>query len=288
MTEVEIRPATTADLSGIQDVLAAHDESATWPDLPGWPYLGHLLDRSGSRMVVAVAEDDGAVIGMGCSVTVGRPDVRFLTDLFIHPERQDKGIGRALMEAALDGTTGRITFSSADPRALGMYIRAGMRPYWPLLYLHVPRGAVVVDDALTAEPADAARTGSLSLAWTGMDRTEDFAHYARLPEGGGYVIRDPLGEPAAVVWAHRRRSVQGRVLAHATLAPGTDPVAAGLAALRAAVGETDSLIASIPGPHPVVPAILERGARIEDRDTYCATDPAILDPERIFPSPGYL
>lgn len=286
MTEVEVRPATNADLPGIQAVLAAHDESATWPDLPGWPYLEHLLGRSGARMVVAVG--DGSVIGMGSSVAVGSQDVRFLTDLFIHPERQDKGVGRALMEAALDGTTGRITFSSADPRALGMYIRAGMRPWWPLLYLSVPREAVLGDDAHTAESADAATTGSLSLAWTGMDRVEDFAHYARLPEGTGHVVRDARGEPVAVAWAHRRRSVPGRVLAHATLAPGADPVGVGLAALRAAVAETPSLIASIPGPHPVVPAILERGARIEDRDTYCATDPGILDPERIFPSPGYL
>jgi hypothetical protein len=28
--------------------------------------------------------------------------------------------------------------------------------------------------------------------------------------------------------------------------------------------------------------------RIDDTDTFCATDPGLLDPERLFPSPGLL
>jgi hypothetical protein len=44
----------------------------------------------------------------------------------------------------------------------------------------------------------------------------------------------------------------------------------------------------VPGPHPAVATLLEAGARIGDTDTFCATDPDLLDTERLFPSPGML
>jgi hypothetical protein len=34
--------------------------------------------------------------------------------------------------------------------------------------------------------------------------------------------------------------------------------------------------------------MLESGIRILDRDTFCATDPGLLDPVRILPNPGFL
>ena len=42
----------------------------------------------------------------------------------------------------------------------------------------------------------------------------------------------------------------------------------------------------VPGPHPVVPSLLERGVRIADRDQFCATDPDLIDPARLLPSPA--
>ena len=46
--------------------------------------------------------------------------------------------------------------------------------------------------------------------------------------------------------------------------------------------------AAVPGLHPAVAPLLERGVRIGGQDTFCATDPDPFDPERIFPSPGLL
>ena len=284
---IEIRAATVGDIPAIAAVLTISGEPVDWPDVPGWPYVEHLVDRARVRVAIV----DEMVIGFAGAIDIGRPDVRFLTDLFVRPDRQDHGAGAALLEAAMEGTTDRMTFSSSDPRALGMYIRAGMRPWWPLLYLDVPRSAVVdadVDMALVAEPADVAATAALSLAWTGMDRIRDFAYYASLPGGAGHVIRDADGAEVAVIWSTRRRTAPGRVAVHATFGPDGDPVATGLAALRAAIGDDDRLVAHIPGPHPVVPGILARGARIEDRDTHCATDRSLLDPERMFPGPAFL
>ena len=74
-----------------------------------------------------------------------------------------------------------MTFSSGDPRALALYIRAGMRPWWPLLYMEVEASQLGGDDAgIEIVPSDVAETADRSLAWTGVDRSADFAHYGSL------------------------------------------------------------------------------------------------------------
>lgn len=287
-----VRAATTADIPAIADVLEASGESALWPGLPGWPYVEHLVARA--RVPVAFS-DDGGAIGMAGAIDVGRPEVRFLTDLFVRPDRQDMGAGRALLAAAFDGASQRLTFSSADPRALGMYIRAGLRPWWPVLYMSVDRsvlvptaGGVAPDVvSVTAEAGDVATTADWSRTWTGMDRAVDFAYYAGLPDGAGHVMRQ-ASVVAAVAWSNRTRNDAWRAVDHVSIAPGADALVVTIAALRAALGEAPGLVITFPGPHPAVPWLLDRGARITDRDQYCATDPSLLDPERILPSPGFL
>jgi GNAT superfamily N-acetyltransferase len=290
-----VRPAATADIPAMAAVLEANGETDSWPDVPGRPYLEHLVGRASARALVG--EVDGVVVGWGATIEVGGPRRRFITDLFIDPAHQSRGVGRAILADLVDGATERLTLSSGDPRALAAYVRAGMRPWWPVLYLTVPGEAVhgvagavpgERDGATaTAERAGPAETAHWSQAWTGMDRRADFDYDARLPDAAGWLIRE-RGEPAAIAWSRRRRDGSGRTLVHATIAPAVDPVAATLAALAAAAGGAESVSCTIPGPHPAVPWLLERGARIVDRDTYCATDRDLLDPERILPDPGFL
>lgn len=281
-----VRPATVADLQAVAEVLEVSGESAAWPGLPGWPYLEHLLTRA--RVPIAIA-DDGTALGMAGSLEVGTPEVRFLTDLFVRPDRQDHGAGRALLDAAFAGAAERLTFSSADPRALALYLRAGLRPWWPVLYLALDRAVLeqMTDPGLVTEPTDAPTAARWSAAWTGMDRTVDFGHYAALPDGAGALIHVD-GAVGAVVWSNRGRRDAWRVVDHATLAPDVDPLAVTVAALRVAFADAPGVVVTIPGPHPAVPWLLDRGARISDKDQYCATDPSLLDPERILPSPGFL
>ncbi len=169
------------------------------------------------------------------------------------------------------------------------YIRAGLRPWWPLLYLSVDAAVLAAGApaSITTEAADAATTASWSRTWTGMDRTVDFDHYAGLPDGAGHLVRED-GAVAAVAWSNRTRRGVWRAVDHVTIAPGAEPVAVTIAALRAALGDAPGLVMTIAGPHPAVPWLLERGARISDRDQYCATDPALLDADRILPSAGFL
>ena len=153
----------------------------------------------------------------------------------------------------LAGSDERMTFSSGDPRALALYIRAGMRPWWPLLYMEVEASRLGGDDAgIEIVPSDVTETAERSLAWTGVDRSTDFAHYGSLPEAAGFVVRDG-GAVAAVGWARRERlASDGRWLDHASLAPDADPVRAALAILRAAAagGRTDRAHPRAASGHP--------------------------------------
>jgi hypothetical protein len=181
----------------------------------------------------------------------------------------------------------RMTFSSSDKRALAAYIRSEMRPWWPLLYVEVDAGGLGPHDAgVQSRPVDVAEASHVVTGWTGIDRTADFAFYARLPEAAGFaVVLD--GAIGAIGWARRELAAPGRWLDHASFAPDADPVRVAFGILRAAsLGER--LGAAIPGPHPAVAQLFERGVRFDGSDTFCATDRDLLDPARIFPSPGML
>ena len=280
-----VRPALDADLEAITRILEANDEPVSWPGVPRAPYVDHLLTRPGLRLVVG--ELDGVVAGVAGSIEVGGPKRRFLTDLYVDPSRQSRGIGTALLRAALDGAEQRMTFSSSDPRALAAYIRSGMQPWWPLLYLEFE--ANLLGDGqpgVETRASDVTETASLSKAWTGIDRTADFAFYARLPEAHGFVVTID-GEIAALGWARKELHAPGRWLDHATFAPGADATRAAFGILRAAAHD-QRLGAAVPGPHPAVAELLDHGARIGGTDTFCATERDLLDPASLFPSPGTL
>ena len=280
-----VRPATDADLGAITAILEANDEPVSWPGVPRAPYVEHLLTRPGLRLVVG--ELDGVVAGVAGSIEVGTSDRRFLTDLYVDPSRQSRGLGTALLRAAMDGATERMTFSSSDPRALGAYVRSGMRPWWPLLYLEVAAGGLGGHDpGVEARRSDVAETASLSKRWTGIDRSADFGFYARLPEAEGFTLVVD-GEVAAVGWSRKELAAPGRWLDHASFAPDADPVRGAMGVLRAAARD-GRLGVAVPGPHPAVATLLDRGIRIGGTDTFCATDRDLLDPASLFPSPGSL
>jgi GNAT superfamily N-acetyltransferase len=280
-----IRPATDADLAAITAILEANDEPVSWPDVPRAPYVDHLLTRPRTRVVVG--ELDGTVAGVAASIEYGASGARFLSDLYVHPARQSRGVGAAMLREVLAGATECMTFSSRDPRALASYIRSGMRPWWPLLYVEVQEGGLGSHEAGVDErPADVDETAGLSRAWTGIDRTADFAFYAGLPDAAGFAVTVD-GQVAAIGWARRELAAPGRWLDHASFAPGADPIRTTFGILRAA-GRGERLGAAVPGPHPAVASLFESGVRFDGTDTFCATDRDLIDPTRIFPSPGML
>jgi GNAT superfamily N-acetyltransferase len=280
-----IRPATPADVPGIAAVLAANGEPLEQPDVTGYPYLDFLLGRGR----VAVAELAGVIVGFGSVVRVG--DAAVVTDLFVDPRHHGRGIGSTLLTETLADQPLRMTFSSADPRALPAYVRAGMRPWWPNLYVRADPAAVhrlPSSHSISAAPAGVDETAEVSRFLTGIDRRADFAFYASQAKAAGFVVRDGR-EIAGVGWTHHGPEGDGQELAHLQVADGADVVDVVAALVRAAAGVGNgSAWACVPGPNPALNALLQAGARIFDRDTFCTSDPGWLDPERILPNPGLL
>ena len=135
---MKLRDAGIDDLGPIYDVWYATEiDGLTDPPPPGaMPWFGHLLDVG--RLVVAVDEGAGAdgrdeVVGFAAALDHGRCVA--LSDLFVRPDQQSRGVGGALLDEVLPPGRPLVTMASADPRAVASYARRGLRPRWPAYYL---------------------------------------------------------------------------------------------------------------------------------------------------------
>ncbi len=266
-------------------VLRANGEPPDWLEGPGVRYLEHMLERG--DMWVSTDDRGGAITGYSAAITLG--NARMLADLFVDPAHHAGGLGSSLLDAALGEHYPRMTNSSADPRAISLYIRAGRRPWWPSFYLEAPAGAsdgLPAADDVTTERATVDETAELSHALSGIDRRADYAHYSLLEGSAGFVVRRG-SRPIAVGWG-RPGSTSGRTLHHAVIAPDADPIVTALAVIRGVTPAGEPFSGCVPGPHPVLPILLDAGYRIVDRDTFCSSEPGWLDPERILPNPALL
>src|SRR6185369_6481376 len=136
---ITIRTVGPADMAAVRRVAAMHDVLSEWPDEPDF------LDCEGTFGRLLLGEVDGLVAGFGG--VLRRGELTHLGDLFVAGDRQSAGLGRALLDGLLDGASRRVTYASADPRAVALYVRYGMIPRQPLLYLAGPADALsIVDD----------------------------------------------------------------------------------------------------------------------------------------------
>jgi GNAT superfamily N-acetyltransferase len=249
-----VRAAVDADLPVIAQIAVANDDE----DGADPHYVAHL--RGHGRFLVA--ETDGGPAGY-CGVR-RTCEVTMLTDLFVHPDRQGGGTGRRLLDAAFDGAGERSTFASRDPRAMSLYVRYGMVPRWPLLYLSGPPPGA---GALRAERVPMAEAGIAESALNGRDRAADYAFWATRPDATGLIAC----EGGAVVGAGA--AGPGRVF-HLVTADGYD-AAATLASALAEVGAGPVRLC-LPGPHPALRRLLDAGWRIEDSDQHMSSRPDLL------------
>ncbi len=288
MSDWQIRPAAPTELAAIFDIFYEHEfrhDPAPPPRLT-LPYLAHVLATG--RLLVA--EREGRLLGY--AGLIARGEVAFLTDLFVGHDEQSRGLGAALLRAILPPSGVRCTCSSSDPRALALYMRAGMRPQWPQFWL---RG---VCSTLQATPQDAldvveGRADDPALAdWEeaigGRARSVDLAFWHR----------DQRGVP---LWFRRGGATVGYALVRLGAATARDPAAAALGPLgvRDAVDATACVLAAadwacgrapllqlvVPGPHPALAPLLDAGFTIVALDTFVssATTP-FCDPRRYISS----
>jgi GNAT superfamily N-acetyltransferase len=248
---MEVERAAPEDLPAVRALAGRYGLTKEWPSPPDW--LDHTLAARGlwvARLQDGIAGfagvlDDGGVI--------------HLCDLFVDPGRLGRGTGKALLAAAFPRDGARTTFASADPRALPLYVRAGLRPLAPILYLAgvVPGGGAAAERA-PVETVPAGRPAALAF----------------LATTAAYALRHGTG--SAVV-----RPVPGGALLGPAVGGAEDVTA--LAAAASAAHGTVKL--AVPGPHPAVGPLLEAGMRVADADTFMATAPGLVDLERRLPHP---
>jgi len=283
MTPVpDVRAATPDDIGAIRAILAAHgnDGPVRSVDIVG-PYVAHLVAHH--HAMVSTLDDE--VVAFGATVDAGV--AVHLADLFVRPDLLGRGIGRPLLAAVFGDARRRTTFASDDPRALPLYVRAGMNPLWLCLYVEgastaLPSTPAAIDLA-TSSPADLA---ALELAWTGFDRSVDHAFWASQAAADSFIVAD-RGEPVAIVHARARQVSPVRVIDRMVLRPGADPLAPTLAALRR-TGRGDAVMTVVMGPSPVLRALLDLGFQVTERDQFMASTEGLVDPARLVPNPGML
>jgi GNAT superfamily N-acetyltransferase len=258
---VEVRAAGDGDFAAIAAIAVANGDDAG----ADARYVSYLL-RHGS---VLVAELDGEVAGYGATRRIG--GATMLCDLFVDPVRHGAGVGGRLLDALFAEPGERFTFASQDPRALPLYVRHGMVPRWPLLYLsgrptgtaNLRHRVVATDEACAAE-----------LELTGRDRAADYELWAGAPGAAGLLILDGREVTAAGAIAPGH-------LVH--LASGRDPAATLVAALAAFDREPVRLC--LPGPHPALRMLLDARWRIDDQDCHMSSGENLVSPGCV-PSPS--
>jgi GNAT superfamily N-acetyltransferase len=275
------RPAALDDVPAIRALLAAHgnDGPVTRVDIVG-PYVRHLVTRHRTLLT----EEDGSVVAYGTVVDAGI--ALHLADLFVVPDRLGQGLGRPLLLALFGDAPRRTTFASDDPRALPAYVRAGMTPFWPCLYVEGEGNRLAPPAGFDVVAASPDELAALELAWTGADRADDHRFWASQADGDPFLVVDGDG-PVALAIGRARQVSDVRVVDRMVIRPGADPVPPILAALRR-TDRGSRVMAHLLGPSPALPVLLDHGFLVVDRDQYLASDAGVVDPLRVLPNPGML
>lgn len=171
--ELVLRPGTPADsracyevfLPAIRDLTARlgspwqPDPEQLWPRLR--PMYEHLADHAAEWWV---AEQPGSGQLAGYARSVERGGLFELSELFVHPERQSAGLGRALLERAFPLGRGevRAIIATTDVRALRRYHASGTFARFPIAALEGPPSAdAPLDPGLEIVAATAADVPTL-------------------------------------------------------------------------------------------------------------------------------
>ncbi|WP_327048137.1 GNAT family N-acetyltransferase [Microbispora sp. NBC_01189] len=293
---VVVRTATEADVPGLRAVADHFRLLDRWPERPDF------LDAEREFGTVVVGEVNGTIAGFGATLPRGK--TTHLGDLFVLPDHQSSGAGRMILSRLLPSGAPMMTFASADLRALALYVRRGMRPRCPLLYLsrppqsarpagngRPPQSARPAESGRLAGSGRAARARNSALAAAALPRPESdrLAPEARdLDAAAALDARISGGERIATLgWFAGLPGVTVRAAASgyafvrvagdsAVIGPAggdtpEDCVEAVLEAAGACSG-AGSVEIAVPGTHPLLPLLLDAGWRIDDKDTLMTSE----------------
>jgi GNAT superfamily N-acetyltransferase len=273
---ISIRRASDIDHAAFYDIWYAAEVG----DDPAPPPRGSaaLLGHEIATADVYVAQIGDQIAGF--AATVARGAVVFLSECFVRAEYQSRGVGRALVRRLLPNDR-RVccTLSSRDPRALALYIRAGMRPQWPNFCLRaeaarlrgLPAPAI---DVIAGDPGDPALV-EWDAAIGGRSRPLEHAYWVE--QAGAVPLWFRRGAtPIGYGYAQLRTPEDLWGPDTLTLGPiGARTAEDALGCAAAAVGWAGSrattLRITVPGPHPALAPLLDAGFQITYVETFVSS-----------------
>lgn len=282
---VDFRPIEKADLEALGEVFyEADDELNERHGLPKTPrnpmpllrLFDHIVGESPGRGWLA--ETNGRILGFG--IAAQRADMTFLSFLFVRPDAQASGIGRALLERAMaDSEYRAVCIGSMQPISAALYAQYGMVPHVPLyMFSGKPRTALrALPAGMDVGPVSIADVADLDQAVTGLKRPNDHAAWERWDRQ-----RMGLYESGALVGYGYVQSV-GRL--GPMLVSDADHLLPFVGALMSRLPEVETWLLNVPGPAAeTFETLLKAGLRLEGPPVvYCATELRI-DHRRYLPS----
>jgi GNAT superfamily N-acetyltransferase len=210
-----------------------------------------------------IAEADDADNPIGYARSIERGGLFELTEFFVRPGEQSRGVGRALLERAFPAGRGEVRsiIATTDVRALGRYYGAGVVARFPYVTMAgTPRPGGQLG-ALAAEPIGDARSlaavTEIERAVLEFPRDADELHWLAGAREGTLLRRD--GQPAG--YAFVSASGSGPV---AALDPDDMPAILGHVEARVAQLGVGKLELEVPGINAVaIRHLLTRGFRID-------------------------
>ena len=272
----ELREAAAADIPAMLEVFFEADEELRASDgrPPRQreterlrPWFEHHLRHD--RATSIVAEDHGRVVAYG--VVMVRTRSGFLSELFVAPRWQGRGLGRAVLRECLARAPFERMATCTDaiqPVSTGLYASIGLAPRTPIYVLTGP-----LDPGALPGPRPGATTAPLAVgAVDALDRSalgyqRPVDHAAWVTEGRrGLTFLDDDGVLAGYGYVHPNGRL-GPVLA---VDPADLPAFAG-ELVRSIAGAGDYRCV-VPGPaRDALRALLAAGLRIDDSPgIYCA------------------
>jgi GNAT superfamily N-acetyltransferase len=267
--------------------LRAGDGRRPRPRDAGWlqPYLEHLVRTDPGTSIVA--EDRGRLIAFGIVMVRGTDG--YLSELFVVPRWQGRGIGRAVVSACLHGAPIERMATAADavqPVSTGLYVSLGLAPRLPIYVLCGgldPAGLPELAPGVATHPLTGEEVAELDEELLGYQRAVDHRAWVDLGRTG-WTFRDASGELLGYGYTHPR----GRVSPVAARDPADLPAFVGR--LARSMGPVEDHRLFVPGPaRAALRALLGAGMRIDGSPgIYCA-DHERPDFERYLPmSPSLL
>jgi GNAT superfamily N-acetyltransferase len=140
MVTVDVRPAVLADARGIAEVHVLSWQETYAHLVPRETLAGLSVEQRELRwaqilarpgLAIAVATEDGTIVGFATANTEGEPSQprdRELESIYLLAGRHGSGLGQRLLDAVLGDAPAFLWVADDNPRARAFYARNGFVP----------------------------------------------------------------------------------------------------------------------------------------------------------------